>query len=129
MNKINGGEIIVNSVKGISFLTPNINNLPFQVNWSKNRHFQYENIHKKYNYLLIAYKSRNQVGRKHLCQTCEHYRNSLGINELERERCPILNLPENIKLSLNVSLFMYDKILCKLHFFLGFNINKPPPKY
>lgn len=35
LNKTNSGDIIVNSVKGLTILTPNINNLPFQVNWSK----------------------------------------------------------------------------------------------
>jgi hypothetical protein len=39
LNKTNPSDIIVNSVKGLTILTPNINNLPFQVNWSKNRKF------------------------------------------------------------------------------------------
>jgi len=47
MNKTDASDIIVNSVKGLSVLTPNINNLPFQVNWSKNREFQYEKINRK----------------------------------------------------------------------------------
>lgn len=47
LNKTNSGDIIVNSVKGLKILTPNINNLPFQVCWSKNRKFKYENINKK----------------------------------------------------------------------------------
>jgi hypothetical protein len=47
LNKNNKNEIIINSVKGLSILTPNINNLPFQVNWSKNKYFNYENINKK----------------------------------------------------------------------------------
>jgi hypothetical protein len=47
LNKTDASDIIVNSVKGLTVLTPNINNLPFQVNWSKNRLFKYENIHKK----------------------------------------------------------------------------------
>jgi hypothetical protein len=37
----------VNSVLGLSILTSNINNLPFQVCWSKNREFKYDNIDKK----------------------------------------------------------------------------------
>lgn len=41
LNKTNSSDIIVNSVKGLTILTPNINNLPFQVNWSKNRTFNY----------------------------------------------------------------------------------------
>ena len=37
LNKTDASDIIVNSVKGLTILTPNINNLPFQVCWSKNR--------------------------------------------------------------------------------------------
>ena len=47
LNKTDASDIIVNSVKGLSILTPNINNLPFQVCWDKNRTFKYENINKK----------------------------------------------------------------------------------
>lgn len=47
LNKTDSSDIIVNSVKGLTILTPNVNNLPFQVCWNKNRIFKYENIHKK----------------------------------------------------------------------------------
>ena len=47
LNKTNTNDIIINSVKGLTILTPNINNLPFQVCWDKNREFKYENINKK----------------------------------------------------------------------------------
>jgi hypothetical protein len=47
LNKTDANDIIVNSVKGLKILTPNINNLPFQVCWDKNRIFKYENINKK----------------------------------------------------------------------------------
>ena len=47
LNRTDGSDIIVNSVKGLTILTPNINNLPFQVCWYKNRLFKYENIKKK----------------------------------------------------------------------------------
>ena len=47
LNKTNAKDIIVNSVKGLTFLTTNVNNLPFQVCWNKNRLFKYENINKK----------------------------------------------------------------------------------
>ena len=47
LNKTDMNDIIVNSVKGLTILTPNINNLPFQVCWDKNREFKYENITKK----------------------------------------------------------------------------------
>ena len=47
LNKNDCREVIINSMKGLSFLTPNVNNLPFQINWSKNRTFHYEHIVKK----------------------------------------------------------------------------------
>jgi len=47
LNKTNTSDIIINSVKGLTLLTPNINNLPFQVCWNKNRTYKYEKIDKK----------------------------------------------------------------------------------
>jgi hypothetical protein len=47
LNKTDASDVIVNSVKGLSKLTPNSNNLPFQVCWNKNRVFAYGNINKK----------------------------------------------------------------------------------
>ena len=47
LNKNNNSDVIVNSIKGLSILAPNSNNLPFQVCWNKNRVFNYENINKK----------------------------------------------------------------------------------
>ena len=47
LNKTDASDVIVNSVKGLTTLTPNINNLPFQVCWDKNRAFKYDNITKK----------------------------------------------------------------------------------
>jgi hypothetical protein len=46
LNKTDSNDIIINSVKGLTMLTPNINNLPFQVNWGKNRVFKYKKINK-----------------------------------------------------------------------------------
>jgi hypothetical protein len=43
LNKTNPKDIIINSLKGLNLLIPNINNLPFQVCWNKNRLFKYEN--------------------------------------------------------------------------------------
>jgi hypothetical protein len=44
INKNNSKDIIVNSLKGLTILSPNINNLPFQICWNKNRKFKYKNI-------------------------------------------------------------------------------------
>ena len=40
----NKHEVIINSLKGISNLTSNINNLPFQIKWNKNKHYYYKPI-------------------------------------------------------------------------------------
>lgn len=44
INKNDTKDVIINSIKGLSELTPNNNNLPFQICWDKNRKFIYKNI-------------------------------------------------------------------------------------
>lgn len=44
LNKCASNDIIINSIKGLTKLTPNINNLPFQVCWDKNREYNYKPI-------------------------------------------------------------------------------------
>jgi hypothetical protein len=44
VNKSDTKDVIINSLKGLSELTPNLNNLPFQVCWDKNRIFTYNHI-------------------------------------------------------------------------------------
>ena len=44
LNKNNNKQVIINSVKGLHKITPNINNLPFQVKWDVNQEFQYKHI-------------------------------------------------------------------------------------
>jgi len=45
INKINK-NIIINSINGLSEIRPNINNLPFQICWEKNKEYKYKNIKK-----------------------------------------------------------------------------------
>ena len=54
VNKQNNKDVVINSVKGLTELTPNINNLPFQVCWNKNRIFKYKPITKSIEMLLDA---------------------------------------------------------------------------
>ena len=54
VNKENNKDIVINSVKGLTELTSNINNLPFQVCWNKNRIFKYKHITKSIEMLLDA---------------------------------------------------------------------------
>ena len=44
LNKTDSTDVIINSLKGLTYLTPNSNNLPFQICWNKNRKFAYNNI-------------------------------------------------------------------------------------
>lgn len=45
LNKYDQSDVIINSLKGLTSLSPNINNLPFQVKWNKNRIYTYRHIH------------------------------------------------------------------------------------
>ena len=56
LNKYNSSDIIVNSLKGLISIKSNINNLPFQVCWNKNREFKYEQIEKKIKLLINCFK-------------------------------------------------------------------------
>lgn len=56
LNKTDKTDVIVNSVKGLSVLTHNINNLPFQVCWNKNRVFEYGPIEQKIKMLLDCFQ-------------------------------------------------------------------------
>ena len=42
--KKDSNDIYVNSLKGLSYLNPNINNLPFQIKWERNKEFRYKNV-------------------------------------------------------------------------------------
>jgi hypothetical protein len=59
LNKNNNKDIIINSVKGLSLLTPNSNNLPFQICWNKNRVFKYDRIEKKVRMFIECLKKPN----------------------------------------------------------------------
>lgn len=52
LNKNDPDNVIVNSVKGLSVLTSNANNLPFQVSWKKNEVFIYDKINIKVNMFI-----------------------------------------------------------------------------
>lgn len=44
ISKFNNKDIIINSVKGLTMIHKNANNLPFQIRWDKNRNFNYKPI-------------------------------------------------------------------------------------
>ena len=65
LNKTNQSDVIINSVKGLSHLTSNINNLPFQVKWNNNKEYKYDLINNKIkmfvDYLKKPKSSWNEV--------------------------------------------------------------------
>jgi len=64
LNKLNRSDIIINSVKGLTLLTANVNNLPFQVKWNKNKIFNYENISKKVKLFIKCLQNSKQSWRE-----------------------------------------------------------------
>ena len=57
INKNNPKDIIVNSVRGLTNLVANNNNLPFQICWKNNRKYNYiNNIEKKIETLMNCFK-------------------------------------------------------------------------
>ena len=64
LNKTNANDIIVNSVKGLTILTSNVNNLPFQVCWNKNKLFKYENINKKISLFINCLQKPKQCWKE-----------------------------------------------------------------
>jgi hypothetical protein len=59
INKHNTKDIIINSVKGLTTLYPNINNLPYQVCWDKNRTYQYRPLHRVVQLFIDCLKINN----------------------------------------------------------------------
>ena len=107
LNKSDKKDIIINSVKGLTYLTPNINNLPFQVCWKKNKTFQYENINKKINLFISCLQYSKPSWKETFIQNIrslklEKTKKELGQyfttnNELkEKVFSFILNSPSNI---------------------------------
>ncbi len=56
LNKNNHRDVVINSVKGISCITPNSNNLPYQICWNKNREYNYEHISIKIDKMISSIK-------------------------------------------------------------------------
>ncbi len=59
-------DIIVNSIRGLSKLTPNENNLPFQIKWNKNTVFVYHPIIEQIEIFIKCYKKSKTKGWKEI---------------------------------------------------------------
>jgi hypothetical protein len=57
VNKNNTKEIIINSLLGLSKLTPNLNNLPFQICWKNNKKYEYKFINDRIKEFLFTLQS------------------------------------------------------------------------
>ena len=76
INKNNSKDIVINSLKGLNLLTPNLSNLPFQVYWNKNRDFKYYNI----NTVIIKFIKCLQKPKQHWKEIFMKNIRSLEIN-------------------------------------------------
>ena len=67
INKNNTKDIIINSVLGISNITPNVNNLPFQIKWNNNREYILNNVKDKVlEHLNVMKKNAKQTWQEKL---------------------------------------------------------------
>ena len=82
VNKTDTNDIIVNSIKGLTHLTPNANNPPFQVCWKKNRFFNYKHINENVeNFIETIQKTPPSWREKFFTnmRKLKIYKNSFGI--------------------------------------------------
>lgn len=106
VNKMNPNDVIINSMKGLTFLRSNVNNLPFQVCWNKNREYKYDIITKKVHKFLETMNKSNKSWKdnflKHIkkikTQKCFHLFKKRKFNynryvankpEMNPKRCPV----------------------------------------
>lgn len=68
INKFDSNDVIINSVKGLSKLTPNINNLPFQIKWNDNRDYNNTFIKDKIKMLIECFQRPQQNWKEHFLE-------------------------------------------------------------
>jgi len=61
INKNNSNDIIINSVKGLTTLEPNLSNLPFQICWNKNKDFNYKPIRDNIKMVIDSFQKPNRI--------------------------------------------------------------------
>jgi hypothetical protein len=71
INKKNSKDIIINCIKGINILTPNVNNLPFQICWNKNREYKYDIVKNKIKIFLECIKKSNPSWKEEFINKCK----------------------------------------------------------
>lgn len=64
MNKKSPTDIVINSLRGLRKLTPNINNPPFQVKWKHNRDYEYKPVEQCVERFLEAVQKTNPGWRE-----------------------------------------------------------------
>jgi hypothetical protein len=60
VNKTDTSDVIINGLKGLSVLSPNPSNPPFQVRWDKNRIYNKKSFDKSYSLVMGTWKSAIQ---------------------------------------------------------------------
>tara|TARA_B110000503_G_C7020398_1_gene359519 strand:- start:72 stop:386 length:315 start_codon:yes stop_codon:yes gene_type:complete len=74
INKNDPTDIIINSILGLKEITPNINNLPFQIMWKNNRNYNITSNDDLQKTIIRFVKNIIiKVGKKSLCVNLELY--------------------------------------------------------
>jgi hypothetical protein len=70
VNKRDPRDVIVNSLKGLSRLSANVHNLPFQVCWRHNREFAYARVEKCVETFLACMRTLRVGWRETFVESC-----------------------------------------------------------
>ena len=73
INKKQSEDIIVNSVRGLSRIAHNPNNLPFQVKWSNNREYEYKPIQSSVSQFLACIKKNKPSWQEQFVSTIKSF--------------------------------------------------------
>ena len=105
INKNNTNEVLVNSVKGLTILTSNINNLPYQIRWNLNKKFEYCDIVNVKDKLVFALSSPKRSWKESLL---ENMRN-INRPRVKKSKPQFIILRRSSRIQSN-------KVLCKLRY-------------
>jgi hypothetical protein len=72
INKLNN-SVIINSVKGLTKIQSNVNNLPFQVKWTNNQHFKYKPFKIQLRYIMETLKKTKPSWQEIHNQQCRNF--------------------------------------------------------
>lgn len=60
INKTDSKDVLTSSIKNLKYITPNLSNLPFQINWEKNRELSHMTSEQTYSTIKAIYKNKKR---------------------------------------------------------------------